>query len=158
MAVPTRELGRTGLVVSGLGWGMRRSADPPTSRLAGRRISRMAARWRATSWSWAPAAAPATKGLGLDTAGVTLTARGGNAVDEQCRAAPGVGGRGRHRRRLVYPRRHVPLRSPLLIRLTAHAPTSVIPGAYSVCLPLASGMSWSGHGPYRRWPASVPSW
>src|SRR6266852_4431121 len=33
---------------------------------------------------------PATDGFGLDTAGVTLTGRGGIAVDERCRAAPGV--------------------------------------------------------------------
>ncbi len=33
---------------------------------------------------------PATDGFGLDTAGVTLTGRGGIAVDDRCRAGPGV--------------------------------------------------------------------
>ncbi len=33
---------------------------------------------------------PRTAGLGLDTAGVTLTGRGGVAVDDRCRAGPGV--------------------------------------------------------------------
>ncbi len=33
---------------------------------------------------------PRTTGLGLDTAGVTLTGRGGVAVDDRCRAGPGV--------------------------------------------------------------------
>jgi pyruvate/2-oxoglutarate dehydrogenase complex dihydrolipoamide dehydrogenase (E3) component len=33
---------------------------------------------------------PATEGFGLDTAGVTLTGRGGIAIDEHCRAAPGL--------------------------------------------------------------------
>jgi dihydrolipoamide dehydrogenase len=33
---------------------------------------------------------PATAGFGLDTTGVTLTGRGGIAVDDRCRAGPGV--------------------------------------------------------------------
>jgi dihydrolipoamide dehydrogenase len=33
---------------------------------------------------------PATDGFGLDTAGVTLTGRGGIAVDDRCQAAPGL--------------------------------------------------------------------
>jgi dihydrolipoamide dehydrogenase len=33
---------------------------------------------------------PATDGLGLDTAGATLTGRGGIAVDDRCRAGPGL--------------------------------------------------------------------
>jgi pyruvate/2-oxoglutarate dehydrogenase complex dihydrolipoamide dehydrogenase (E3) component len=33
---------------------------------------------------------PATDGFGLDTAGMTLTGRGGIAVDEHCRAASGL--------------------------------------------------------------------
>jgi dihydrolipoamide dehydrogenase len=33
---------------------------------------------------------PATDGFGLDTTGVTLTGRGGIAVDERCHAAPGL--------------------------------------------------------------------
>jgi len=52
---------------------------------------------------------PATDGFGLDTAGVQLTGRGGIAVDDRCRAGPGLwAARGRHRGRLVHSCRHVP--------------------------------------------------
>lgn len=51
---------------------------------------------------------PATAGFGLEAAGVTLTGRGGIAVDEHCRAGQACGRSGTSPASPCSPRRHVP--------------------------------------------------